>query len=377
MKLIHLSDLHFGKRVNGYSMIDDQKYIVRRILEIIDEEHPDGVMIAGDLYDKSVPSEDAVELADDFLNMLVERNLKIFIISGNHDSEQRVAYGANIMKKSDIHISPVFDGTVSKVSLTDEYGPVNVFLLPFLRMADAKRFAHDPEDITDYTGAIASVIGGINVDTSERNIILSHQFVTGAATSESEERNVGGLDNVDASVYDDFDYVALGHIHGPQSIGRKTVRYAGTPLKYSFSEKDHIKSVTIVELKEKGNVTVKETVLLPMHDLREIRGTYDELMLRENHDDETANDYLRVVLTDETDVPEAMNKMKNAYPNIMELVYDNLRTRHQASVGTPVEVETKTNYEIFEDLFEHINGKGLDDEQSEIFRDIEEKIWRS
>ena len=253
MKLIHLSDLHLGKRVNEFSMLEDQQYILTEILQIIDREKPDGVMIAGDVYDKSVPSAEAVALLDDFLVRLAKRDLQVFLISGNHDSPERMAFGGRLMAQSGVHLAPVYDGKVSPITLTDNYGPVNLYLLPFLKPAHVRRCFPEREILT-YTDALAAAIEAMGVDPAQRNVLVTHQFVTGAARCDSEEISVGGTDNVDVSVFEPFDYVALGHIHGPQQVGRETVRYCGTPLKYSFSEAKHQKSVTVVELGEKGAV---------------------------------------------------------------------------------------------------------------------------
>ncbi len=282
MKLIHLSDLHLGKRVNEFSMLEDQEFILTKIINIIDGEKPDAVIIAGDVYDKSVPSAEAVQLFDDFLCRLAKRKLHVFVISGNHDSAERMAFGGRLMEMSGVHMSPVCNGNVKPISLEDEFGRVNFYMLPFVKPANVRRFFEDSE-IESYTDAVRAAVESMNVNTAERNVIITHQFVTGAERSESEEISVGGSDNVDASVFDCFDYVALGHLHGAQSIGRETLRYSGTPLKYSFSEKDQTKAVTVVELGEKGRVCVSSLPLAPRRDMREIRGTYAELTLRDNY----------------------------------------------------------------------------------------------
>lgn len=254
MKFIHLSDLHIGKRVNEFSMIEDQKYILKVILNIIDDEKPDGVLIAGDVYDKSVPSAEAVQLLDDFLCRLAERKIPTYIISGNHDSAERLSFGGRLMDMSGIHLSPVYNGKVEPFTLTDEYGKVNIYMLPFIKPVNVRRFFPDSE-IESYTDAIKVAVDSMNVDEKERNIIVTHQFVTGASRSESEEISVGGSDNVDASVFDAFDYVALGHIHGPQKIGRESVRYCGTPLMFDS---------LVEQMKEIEGVTEKLKADSPM-----------------------------------------------------------------------------------------------------------------
>ena len=268
MKLIHLSDLHLGKRVNECSMLEDQQYILGEILRIIDSEAPDAVLIAGDVYDKSVPSAEAVTLLDDFLVQLASRRVQTCLISGNHDSAERLSFGGRLMDAAGIHIAPVYDGSLTPLTLSDEHGPVDIYLLPFLKPVQVRRFFPD-EDIESYTDAMAAVLRAANVDTARRNVLVAHQFVAGAVPCESEEFSVGGTDNVAVCVFDDFDYVALGHIHGPQKVGRETVRYCGTPLKYSFSEVSHKKSVTVVEMGEKGSVGIRTVPLVPRRDMSE------------------------------------------------------------------------------------------------------------
>ena len=276
MKFFHLSDLHLGKRLNEFNLLEDQDYILRVILGLLDEEKPDAVLLAGDIYDKAVPSAEAVQLFDFFLRRLAERGLQVFVISGNHDSPERIAFGSRLMDPSGIHMSPVYDGAVRPISLRDEWGEVKVYMLPFLKPAHVRRFFPEAE-IGSYTDAMRTVIEAMDVDPAARNLLVTHQFVTGAARSESEEISVGGTDNVDASVFDRFDYVALGHIHSPQSVERESLRYCGTPLKYSFSEARQEKSVTVVELGRKGELRLRTLPLTPLRDMRELRGSYMEL----------------------------------------------------------------------------------------------------
>ena len=291
MKLIHLSDLHLGKRVNEYSMLEDQEYILKKIINVIDDEKPVGVIIAGDVYDKSIPSAEAVQLFDDFLVQLAKRSLKVFVISGNHDSPERIAFGSRIMDASGIHMSPVYSGDITPIPLEDEFGTVNIYILPFIKPAHVRRYAEN--EITTYTEAIEYVISKLNIDPANRNVLVTHQFVTGALRSESEEISVGGSDNVDAYVFEPFDYVALGHIHSPQTCGSDNIRYCGTPLKYSFSEAHDKKSVTIVELREKGNVSYKTVELVPQHNLVELKGTYEELTSKSFYENTTwQEDYI-------------------------------------------------------------------------------------
>ena len=264
MKLIHLSDLHLGKRVNEFSLLEDQKYILTKILNIIDEEKPDALLIAGDIYDKAIPSAEAVELFDDFLVRLAGKDIKTFIISGNHDSPERLAFANRLIDISGIHLSPVYNGKVEPCTLTDSFGNINIYMLPFVKPIHVRRF-YPEEEISTYTDAIRVALSQVKFDPKDRNVLITHQFVTGAERSESEEISVGGSDNVDASVFDGWDYVALGHIHRPQNIGEERIRYCGTPLKYSFSEANHQKSVTVVELNEKGNQSIRQGTTYDCH----------------------------------------------------------------------------------------------------------------
>ena len=374
MKLIHLSDLHLGKRVNEFSMLEDQQYILTEILQIIDREKPDGVMIAGDVYDKSVPSAEAVALLDDFLVRLAKRDLQVFLISGNHDSPERMAFGGRLMAQSGVHLAPVYDGKVSPITLTDNYGPVNLYLLPFLKPAHVRRCFPEREILT-YTDALAAAIEAMGVDPAQRNVLVTHQFVTGAARCDSEEISVGGTDNVDVSVFEPFDYVALGHIHGPQQVGRETVRYCGTPLKYSFSEAKHQKSVTVVELGEKGAVSVRTVPLAPMRDLAELRGTYEELTFRGFYQGTSyPRDYVHITLTDEEDIPDAVSKLRIIYPNLMKLDYDNKRTR-AGIVLERAEDQQRSPLELLEEFYEKQNGQPMGEEQRAFAKNLMERIW--
>ena len=377
MKLIHLADLHLGKRVNEFSMLEDQQYILTEILNIIDDQAPDGVIIAGDVYDKAVPSAEAVELFDDFLCRLAERKLKVFVISGNHDSPERIAFGGRLMDKSGIYLSPVYHGSVSPITLEDSYGPVNFYLLPFLKPANVRRFYPDRE-INSYSDALQTAVEEMHIDKNERNVLVTHQFVTGAMRTESEEFSVGGTDNVDASIFEDFDYVALGHIHRSQKCLKDSIRYSGTPLKYSFSEAKDVKSVTVAELKEKGNLELSFVPLDPKRDLVELRGSYEELTLKSFYEGTTyGQDYVHITLTDEQDIPEVLSKLRVIYKNIMKLDYDNLRTRHQAEINGAGEEQEKSPFRHFEDFYALQNGVPLSEEQGEFMEKLIEEIWEA
>lgn len=374
MKIMHLSDLHIGKKVNEYSMLQDQIYILKEILRIIDNEKVETVIIAGDVYDRSLPPNEALELFDEFLYQLSSRNVNVFVISGNHDSPERISYGGRMMTENKIFLSPVYDGNVKPITLNDDYGEVNFYLLPFVRPADIRRYFPD-ENIENYTDAVKVAIDNMNVDFNERNILVTHQFVTGAELSESEDIIVGGTDNVSGEVFDGFDYVALGHIHREQTVGKDNIRYCGTPLKYSFLEAKNIKSVTILDFNDKGNIEYFKIPLTPFRDMREIRGTYYELTLKSNYESTNTEDYLHITLTDEEDIPDAIGKLRSIYPNIMKLDYDNLRTRGSGTVDAIENIESKSPFELFADLFKQQNNQDMSEEQEEIMRNLIDKIW--
>lgn len=374
MKFLHLADLHLGKRVNGFSMLEDQAHILRQILAILDNEQPDGVLIAGDVYDKSVPSVEAVGLLDGFLTELRARGVPVLLISGNHDSPERLAFGGRVMDSCGIHVSPVYDGALAPVTLQDAFGPVHIWLLPFVKPAHVRRWFPDA-DIESYTDAMAEAIAHMDIDTAARNVLVTHQFVTGGTRSGSEELSVGGTDNVDSGVFAPFDYVALGHLHGAQHIGRETIRYAGSPLKYSFSEARQHKSVTVVTLGEKGDVQVRTVALTPLRELREIRGSYNELTARSFYEHTTyRSDYLHLILTDEQDVFDAMSRLRTIYPYLMTLDYDNARTRAAGGMSVPAETERRTPSELFEALYLRQNHRPMSEVQRAYIAQLMEQI---
>lgn len=374
MKLIHLSDLHLGKRVNEFSMIEDQQYILLKILGICEEEKPDAVLLSGDIYDRSLPPEEAVRLFDELLSRFAGMKIPVFAISGNHDSAERIAFGGRLMHASGVYLSPVYRGEIRPVELTDEYGPVRFYLLPFLKPLHVRRY-HPEETIETYTDAIRTVVREMKLDTSVRNVLLAHQLVTGAVRSESEDVSIGGLDNVDADVFEDFDYTALGHLHRPQNVGSEKIRYCGTPLKYSFAEADHDKSVSIVTLGEKGQLSVRTVPLVPLRDMREIRGSYEELTSKENYAGTATDDYLHVILTDEEDVPDAVARLRTIYPNIMKLDYDNVRTRSGGITAWDARPEEQTPLALIGEFYEKQNGKPMDEAQQAFCEELIGTIW--
>ena len=379
LKILHLSDLHLGKRLNGFSLLEDQEYILEQILCITREEKPQAVLIAGDVYDKAVPPAEAVRLLDDFLVRLSGTGAAVMMISGNHDSADRLAFGGRLLVRSGVYLSGVYSGAASPVTLQDEFGPVHFYLLPFIRPSDVRRYY--PEAQTgSYTEALRTAVEAMSPDLTERNVLAAHQFVTGAVAGDSEELSVGGLDNVDGAVFDRFDYTALGHIHGPQNIGSERLRYCGTPLKYSFSEASQTKSVTVVELLEKKpgekcGIRISMRPLIPLRDLVEIKGLYDELVSKAFYSRLNTEDYYHITLTDEEDVLDAMGKMRTIYKNIMLLDYDNARTRSTGQLSGAADMEQKTPVQLFEEFYEQVNGRAMSQAQQEMSRRMIENIW--
>ncbi len=377
MRLIHLSDLHLGKKLHEASLLADQRHILTQILAAIDREQPDAVLIAGDIYDQSVPSAEAVALLDDFLTRLAERGQTVVIISGNHDSAERLAFGCRLFSAQHIYISPAFDrdhSEIRPVILRDAYGEVCLWPVPFLKPVHVHAALPEAKAAT-YTDALAAVIGTLPINPAQRNVLLCHQFVTGAQRSDSEDVSVGGLDNVDASVFAPFDYVALGHLHRAQPVGRETVRYCGTPLKYSFAEASDEKSITVVELADKGSVTVRTLPLPPKRELRRLRGTYADLALRKNYENTAVADYLYITLTDEDDVPDALSKLQSIYPNLLRLDYDNARTSKNQLLALAAAPERRKPLDLLADFYALQNNQPLNDQQREYALAWMEKLW--
>jgi exonuclease SbcD len=370
MKFFHLADLHIGKRVNGFSMLEDQKEILGQILRYAGDEKPDALIVAGDVYDTTVPSGEAVGVLDEFLTRLSGMGIAGLIISGNHDSPERLAFGGRLMKQSGIHLSPIYTGQTLPVTLRDAHGPVHFFLLPFIKPAQVRRFFEE-QQIDSYSQAVSAAISAMRINEKERNVLVTHQFITGSQRCDSEEVSVGGADNVDGAIFSAFDYVALGHLHGPQNAFGERVRYAGSPLKYSFSESGHKKSVTVVEMAEKGSLAVRTLPLIPRRDLREIRGSWDEAQIPEGN----PQDYLRITLTEEEDVPDAMARLRMIYPNLMRLDYDNRRTRQYRQAAGAVNPEQKTPLELFEELYLLQNNQPMSPGQGEYVMEAIRGIW--
>ena len=379
MKILHTSDLHIGKRVKEFSMLDEQKFILDQILSIASAEQPDAIILAGDIYDKSVPSAEAVSLFDDFLVGLARLGKAIFIISGNHDSPERISFASRIMEVSKIYLSPVYNGTIHPVILPDGESEVAFYMLPFIKPSVVLHYAEEGTEIKTYDDAMRYVVSKMDIDKTRRNILIAHQYVTGAERSESEDVVVGGLDNVDASVFDSFDYVALGHLHRPQHCGRETVRYSGTPLKYSFSEVHDKKSVSIIEIDAGQAPVITEQYLTPLHEWYTLRGTYEELTAKDYYDGKGYQEgYVSITLTDEDDIPDGMRKLRTIYHRLLDLNYDNTRTRAgMTNISKPMNVNELNPIDLFGELFEKQNAQPLSDKQREYVNGLIDQVFNN
>ncbi|MCM1037969.1 MAG: exonuclease SbcCD subunit D [Ruminococcus sp.] len=374
MKILHLSDLHIGKTVNDFNMIDDQAYMLEQIIELIQKKSPDALILAGDIYDKPIPSEEAVRLLDGFLCRLSELDIETFIISGNHDSDERLHFGSSLFEKNKIHIAAKYDGHIYKKTCQDAYGPVNFFLLPFIKASQVKHFYPD-EKIESYDDAIRAALSHADIDAGERNILAAHQFVAGKSgdpeMSGSESAavlHVGTVEKVGADCFDDFDYVALGHIHSPQQVGRETVRYAGSLLKYSLSEVNNQKSAPLVTLGAKGEVSVELIKLRPRREMRHLKGRLEQLLDKNNIS--SPEDYIFATLTDEEPVGEAMAIFRQYYPNTMKIVYDNAHTRELEHVDITGITQEKTYPELIADFYRTMYGCEISDEEMQIMKEV-------
>jgi len=373
MKFIHLSDLHLGKKLGEFDLIEDQKYITDRIFDIIDSEKPDAVIIAGDIYDRGFPPLDAINLFDDIIVRLAGKKIESFIISGNHDSAERNAFANRLIDLSGIHLSSVYNGNVKPLTLKDSHGEVNFWMLPFIKPATVRNFFPD-EEIASYTDAVKVAVKNMNADFSSRNILIAHQFVTGSERCDSEDVSVGGSDNVDAAAFDGFDYVALGHLHGAQSAGRETIRYCGTPLKYSLSEINHEKSVTVVEIGEKDDVKIRTVPLAPMRDIVEITGSYNEIISQEFSSKLKKDDFYKFILTDEENIVNVMNRVRTVYPNVIKIDYTHAQTVRAAEFSSDQNVGNLSMLDNFKNFYRSVKGEELSERQTAYLTALIEKI---
>lgn len=374
MRILHTSDLHLGIQVHGFSLHEDQVFILQQICDIAQKKEVDAVLISGDIYDKSAPSGQAVQLFDDFLTDLVNKGLTVFVSAGNHDSSERLSYAGRLLSAQGLYISPVYSGEEKAIVLEDEHGPVNFYLLPFIKPTHVRQIF--PEvDINSYSDAVAQAIDVMAIDETERNVLLAHQFVAGSIRSDSERISIGGSDNVEAALMHAFDYVALGHIHRPQKTSYNHILYAGSPLKYSVSEAGHQKSVSLVDLHKKGELKMERYSLEPLRDLRVIKGSYDEIVYKPNYENTNREDFVKITLTDEEEVPEALGKLRVIYPNILQLTYDNLRSRINQSLPLLSEMDQESPAELFADFYENQNNQPLSVQQEEYIDKLIDKFW--
>lgn len=373
MKFIHLGDLHIGKTLGDYNLIDDQKYLLDQILGIIKERSVDAVLIAGDVYDRALPSEAAVDLLDYFMSSLAENGTKAYIISGNHDSEERLNYGRKFFANRGIHIVSKFAGELEKIELEDEFGKLNVCLLPFIKASQVRHYYPDQE-IDSYDAAVRTVIEHADIDYNERNILIAHQFVMGedgpkiAGSEGASVTNVGLVEKISCESLKDFDYVALGHLHSAQQVGYESIRYSGSLLKYSLNEVNSDKSVPVITLKEKGDMEIELVPLKPMRDLRHITGKLDQLLRSENITD--TNDFMYVTLTDEDMINDAMGIIQHYYPNTVKLDYRNSHTRELEDLSIGEIEDSKSFDELISDFYKKMYGKDISEEELEIMMSV-------
>lgn len=378
MKLIHTADLHIGKMVNGFSMLKDQEYVLEQIVKIAMEEKADALIIAGDIYDRNIPPSEAVVVFDQFVSELIEEGIPVLFVSGNHDSPERLSFARNILAQKNLHIGGIFDGRVECACFHDEYGEVIIHLVPFVK-PPVVRHVLGNEKIISFEDSVRGMLDTIDLDKKKRNILVTHYFITNMGAlpeiSDSETRiSVGGTDNVDLSLFDGFDYVALGHIHGPQRIGRDTVRYAGSPLKYSFSEIFHKKSVTVIELNEKENVILRTRELNPLHDLRKVKGKLEDLISKEVSSMADPMDYLQVTLTNEEELIDPIGTLRSVYPNVMQLILEkNLRKKDAVSKKAD-HIKNKTTLELYKEFYESVTEREFDRQRKEIMISLIDEI---
>ena len=374
MKILHLADLHIGKIIYEQSLLEDQEYMLKQIEKIIEKEKIEAVLISGDIYDRSIPPADAVEVLDKFLNNLIKiLKVKVFIISGNHDSKERLNFGSKIFENDGLYIQTTYNGKIRKVELDEK---INIYMLPFIKPIELRQYFEN-EKIETYNDAIKHIIENEKLDKTKINILMAHQFVTNGTinpeTCESETINVGGLDNVDVSNFSEFDYVALGHIHGPQKIGEEKIRYSGTMLKYSFSEVNHHKSVVIIEIKN-GKVDFKLEPLIPLRDMRKIQGPIEELLKKENYEGTNQQDYIKAVITNDEAIYDAIGQIRKIYPNTLSLDILNSKSYNSdMNIENFEKIKEKSEFELFNDFYEFQNSVRLDEEQSEIIKKVIEK----
>ena len=374
MKFIHLADLHLGKSLGAFDLIDDQRYIVKQILELAKEEAVDAVLIAGDVYDKTIPSEAAVNLLDDFLHSLSALRIKTFMISGNHDSDDRLNFGSRLFESNDLYIASRYKGSLYKKTLTDAHGEVNIYLLPFVKASYVRHY-HPEAEIASYEDAVKTVLAQADIDPDKRNILVAHQFVAGKSVDPElggsegpATQNVGLVEKIGYACFDAFDYVALGHIHAPQKIGRTEVRYAGSPLKYSLRESESKKSIPLVSFDEKGNISIDFKELKPLRDLRHLKGSLKEIL--DPAHVTSPEDFIYVTLTDDTLISNVMGILQQTYPNTLKVDYDNMHSKELAYVDISKIAGQKSYDELIGEFYEKMYGTPISEEEMAIMLSV-------
>ena len=377
MRLLHTSDLHLGKRVYECSMLDEQEHILEQIVSIAKERAADAVLLSGDLYDKTVPPVEAVTLLDRFLTSLSDQGIPVFLISGNHDSAERLSFGGKILEKQGLYFGTEFTGVLEERTLKDEYGKIHIYLLPFVKPAAVRKIFPE-EQVESYEDAVRLILQKTEMDPDARNVLLAHQLITDNGTEpercDSETVSVGGVEQVDYSLFSAFDYVALGHLHGPQSVGRETVRYSGSPLKYSFSEWRQKKSVTLVTLGEKGSVELETVPLTPRHDMREIRGKLDNLIAPDVVSLGDPEDYLRVILTNDAPPYDAIGRLRSVYRNVLRVDLERAGKEAAEEETAAKQVENKTMMELFSEFYQMANGAPMTEAETTVMETIMEEL---
>lgn len=378
MKFIHLGDLHIGKSLGEFNLIDDQRFILDQVLDAAKRYEVDAVLIAGDVYDKSIPSEDAVNLFDYFICRLADMKVKAFIISGNHDSDDRLNFGSSLFTTNGVYISAKYRGMLDKYEMRDENGKVNVYLLPFIKASQVKHFFPD-EEIDSYDKAVRVVLEHANIDKKERNILVAHQFVLAQGTEPvlggSEGNaviNVGLVEKIGADCFDDFDYVALGHIHSPQQVGREEIRYSGSILKYSPSEAKNDKSFPLITVGKKGDVSIELKKLNPLRDMRHLKGKMKQLLGKDNI--KSTNDFIYATLTDEEIINDAMGIFQQYYPNTIKINYDNSHTHEMEQVDFSNITEDKSFFEMFFDFYHSMYECNISEEETAVINEVAREV---
>ena len=378
MKLIHLADLHIGKVLLEQSLLEDQRYMLNQIIKIAKDNNVEAILLSGDIKDKGNPSKDAVELLNDFFNkLIIELNIKVIVISGNHDSKTRLNFGSQLFNNLGLYIETKYQGNLKKVSLDNYNNKINIYMLPFIKPIEIKNLFN--QDIKDYNEAIKLIFEKENINKNDVNILMAHQFVTyngdKPETCESENINIGSLDNVNASLFFDFDYVALGHIHGAQRIGKDTIRYSGTMLKYSFSEINHNKSLVLINIDESNKLTFELIRLEALRDLREIKGPIEELIKKENYEGTNTNDYIKAIITDEEPGYEPLTRIRSVYPNTLKLEIRNSKTNINNFELEKIEkLKEKSTIELFNDFYKYQNNIDMNNFEEKIIKEVIEEL---